>query len=351
MFLEEKGTGKPLVSIIITSYNRAYCISKAIESALAQDYNNLEIIISDNNSTDDSEKIISKYLTDKRIKYFRNPVNIGMIPNFKKATNELAKGEFVTYVSSDDYLDDPQFVSSCMSLVKADDKVRIVFGRMTTYNTHSGEKQTNNHVKIFETNIWNGFEIFIRYPEYGFLCFGGCLMKRQDLSDLKVFDSNRINFDAECILKIMILGDVGFVNRYVYVFVRHGENQSGDMTSGSHISRLEYIENVFQFANERISGRKLAELETWKKKMINHSVKASLYFLSLHNRHEFKKYVSFVREKYPSNYRDSLKSISLLLKVKLHPKIVLFIYRIFKPSYYYQEFGKKRQKNFKTGFN
>ena len=51
----------PLVSIVITSYNRAHTIEKAIESALGQDYQNLEIIISDNNSTDNTDEVVKKY--------------------------------------------------------------------------------------------------------------------------------------------------------------------------------------------------------------------------------------------------------------------------------------------------
>src|SRR5688572_32431359 len=103
----------PLVSVIITSYNRASLIVKTIESALAQDYPNLEIIISDNCSTDDSDAVIRKYTGDPRIRYFRNAENIGMMPNFIKATYELSRGEYLTYVSSDDYLTDPTFVSEC----------------------------------------------------------------------------------------------------------------------------------------------------------------------------------------------------------------------------------------------
>ena len=66
----------PLVSIIITNYNREKTIARAIESALEQDYHNIEIIISDNCSTDNSHSIISNYIKDKRICYYRNEINL-----------------------------------------------------------------------------------------------------------------------------------------------------------------------------------------------------------------------------------------------------------------------------------
>src|SRR5690242_6516086 len=108
----------PLVSIIITSYNRAHWIGQAIESALAQDYPNLEIIISDNNSTDNSDEVIKRYCNDPRIRYSRNKENIGMIANFQKTFFELAKGEYITNISSDDYLTSPKFVSKAINIFR-----------------------------------------------------------------------------------------------------------------------------------------------------------------------------------------------------------------------------------------
>jgi glycosyltransferase involved in cell wall biosynthesis len=75
----------PLVSIIITSYNRASAIEEAINSALAQDYNNIEVVISDNASTDNTDAVLSKYKDDERVKCFKNEINVGAIPNYKKA--------------------------------------------------------------------------------------------------------------------------------------------------------------------------------------------------------------------------------------------------------------------------
>ena len=95
---------EPLVSIIITSYNREEFIEKAIQSCLSQDYPHIEIIISDNHSTDNSDAVIKKFTHDNRIKYFINDTNIGMIANYKLATRERAMGKYVTYISSDDYL-------------------------------------------------------------------------------------------------------------------------------------------------------------------------------------------------------------------------------------------------------
>ncbi len=93
----------PLVSILITSYNREKYIREALESVLKQSYTRLEIIVSDNRSTDNTVNIVREYLQDERVRLYENPTNIGQFPNRNKAAS-YAKGKYIKYVDSDDIL-------------------------------------------------------------------------------------------------------------------------------------------------------------------------------------------------------------------------------------------------------
>lgn len=339
MQLEKAASDFPLVSLIITSYNRAATVGKTIESCLQQDYTNLEVIISDNCSADNTDEVVKKYLADPRVRYSKNPVNIGMLPNFKKATNELAKGKYVVYVSSDDYLEGTSFISEAMQIIQEHQTVRMVFGGMVTYNIYADEKLRYTQSELFSKSYWEGFEVFKRFPENGFLCFGACLMTRKDLVDMNIFDKTHLNIDAECILKIMLMGDVGFVNKDVYVFVRHGANESGSMADGSHLTRLAYIDEVFEEAKTRYGASRMAEVVSWRNRMLELAIKGSLYFLRMHNPKGFGKYYSLVKEKYPDNLKTVLKDRSFFWKIKLNRSFVLLLYKVFKPGYYKQEFS------------
>ena len=110
-------TDKPLVSIIIPIYNRANYLEKAIESVLKQTYENIEIIVSDNASTDNTMEVMQKYKDNPKIKYFRNKKNIGMAPNWKKALYEYAKGEFAMILSDDDYLIDHNYIKEAVKSI------------------------------------------------------------------------------------------------------------------------------------------------------------------------------------------------------------------------------------------
>ena len=92
---------KELVSIIMPSYNTGRYIKDSIESVRAQSYTNWELIIVDDCSTDDTDKIVEQYLTDDRIIYIKNATNCGAALSRNQALRE-AKGKWIAFLDSDD---------------------------------------------------------------------------------------------------------------------------------------------------------------------------------------------------------------------------------------------------------
>ncbi len=94
----------PLVSVLMTAFNREKYIASAIESVLASAYKDFELLIVDDSSTDETVKIAKEYAAkDDRVKVFINDKNFGDYPNRNKAAS-LAKGKYLKYVDSDDYI-------------------------------------------------------------------------------------------------------------------------------------------------------------------------------------------------------------------------------------------------------
>ncbi len=101
--LELPAVHGPLVSVLMTTYNTADRISAALEGLLAQTWRNLEVVVVDDASTDDTQAVVSSLAArDNRVKYFRLPCNAGTYVA-KSIGLELAKGEFVTCHDSDDW--------------------------------------------------------------------------------------------------------------------------------------------------------------------------------------------------------------------------------------------------------
>ncbi len=95
---------KPLISVIITNYNYGKYVPKAIESVLNQTYKNIELIVINDGSTDNSDEIIKKILTkcpDRNINYVSHE-NRGVVYTRNQGL-ELAQGDFLCYLDADDY--------------------------------------------------------------------------------------------------------------------------------------------------------------------------------------------------------------------------------------------------------
>ncbi|MEO5949564.1 MAG: glycosyltransferase, partial [Candidatus Saccharimonas sp.] len=95
---------KPLISVIITNYNYGQFITKAIKSVLNQSYANIELIVINDGSTDDSDEVIARVITEnpnRNIRYI-NRENRGVVYTRNQGI-ELAKGEYLSYLDADDY--------------------------------------------------------------------------------------------------------------------------------------------------------------------------------------------------------------------------------------------------------
>lgn len=95
-----KENQNPLVSVIIPTYNRANSLERAIKSVINQTYKNLEIIVVDDNSTDNTEEIVKSF-SDDRIKYVRHFQNKGS-SSARNTGIKNSQGEFIAFLDSDD---------------------------------------------------------------------------------------------------------------------------------------------------------------------------------------------------------------------------------------------------------
>lgn len=122
-----KTNSHPLVSLGLPVYNGADCMRDALDSLLAQTYTNVEIVICDNASTDRTAEISKEYAgKDRRIRYYRNEVNIGAIKNFWRVA-ELSTGEYIMWTGADD-IRPPETVETCLAALIANNQAVMAHG-------------------------------------------------------------------------------------------------------------------------------------------------------------------------------------------------------------------------------
>lgn len=118
----------PRVSIGLTVFNSERYLDECIQSLLAQTFEDFELIISDNASTDRTREIALAYARrDKRISYLRNRTNIGVAGNFNQVFR-LSSGEFFKWAAYDD-LCAPDFLRCCVDILDCDPGVVLAYPR------------------------------------------------------------------------------------------------------------------------------------------------------------------------------------------------------------------------------
>ena len=121
----------PTVSIGLPVYNGERYLEEAILSILAQTFGDFELIILDNASTDGTEGICRRYAAkDKRVRYTRNPENIGLFPNFNRVF-ELASGTYFKWAAHDDVCR-PEFIERCVEALELDPGIVCSYPRVLT---------------------------------------------------------------------------------------------------------------------------------------------------------------------------------------------------------------------------
>lgn len=140
---------EPLVTIAIPAFKRHW-LADAIGSALDQDYHNIELIIVDDCSPQNLEEVVSPFLNDSRVSYYKNEKNLGsesIVLNWNRCL-EHAKGEYFVLLCDDDMLQ-PNFVSSLLGLFYTYPACNVCHARKWNLNA-TGEK--------IESPMWPEYE-------------------------------------------------------------------------------------------------------------------------------------------------------------------------------------------------
>ena len=124
---------EPLVSIGIPAYNRPLELERAVRSAIDQDHPQIEVVISDDASSDAqvAATCLRLQAESARVRFIRQPANLGHDRNYQRVLEE-ARGEYFMWLADDDWLD-PTYVSKCLGVLLAQPATVLVCGQARCY--------------------------------------------------------------------------------------------------------------------------------------------------------------------------------------------------------------------------
>jgi len=169
----------PVLSICIPTYNRSKWLNKSLEiitNQLGSSNDDIEVIVTDNNSSDKTNEVIIKYLPNNYIKSYRNNSNIGAINNIKKAIG-LSNGRYIWVLGDDDFIV-PRFLEKILILLNKNSDIKFLFVKNSIWKPTDNDLINNfSRVNLLleKHKIENQLEwIFIEKiaqiadPEHGF---------------------------------------------------------------------------------------------------------------------------------------------------------------------------------------
>lgn len=144
------------ISVCIPNFNYAHFIGKSIDSVLAQEGDDFELIVVDNSSTDGSVEVISEYLSDPRVRLQVNPVNVGFAGNLDRV-GALAAKDYMVLLSSDDVMESGALRAYSRLLSHAtNDGSHVVVG--SDVNVVDDEDRPMQEMRR-DTRLWDSAEL------------------------------------------------------------------------------------------------------------------------------------------------------------------------------------------------
>ncbi len=217
-------TKPPKVSVTVTSYNYAKYIGQTIESILGQTFEDFELVIIDDASTDKSVEVIKKYAArDGRIRLHVNKKNKGYAQTLEDVA-AMAQGTYLVHMDSDDWIKSPTAFERQVAILEANPDVVFVYSVLSEYN-NKGKKLMSMESFPADTIVPGveavqkamGFYIGHSGPMFrrdAFLQCGGYDLTYHFVLDLKLW------FD------LCVLGDVAYIADNLYAYRQHSQSMT-----------------------------------------------------------------------------------------------------------------------------
>ena len=225
---------KDLVSIIMPSYNTGKFIAESIDCVLAQTYENWELIIVDDCSTDDTDAIVAGY-TDARIRYLKNEKNSGAAVSRNRALRE-AKGRWIAFLDSDD-LWSPEKLEKQIAFMEEN---KYGF----SYTNYSLIDEASKPMGVFVT----GPRRITKTGMYNY-CWVGCLTVMYDAEKVGLIQIEDIkkNNDYAMWLKVIRKTDCYLLNEELGKYRKRG----GSISNHSYKALIKWHYKLFREAEKR----------------------------------------------------------------------------------------------------
>lgn len=328
---------RPLVTFALFAYNQEEYIREAVEGAFAQTYEPLEIILSDDCSTDKTfelmEEIVNKYIGSHKVVIRRSPVNRGLALHISDVA-ELARGELIVVAAGDDVSKRERVYSLAEEWIKTGKPAAIYSGAMTI-NSNSeliSTRYASHDSKISKkSNKKNQIKNLVLY-DIGMVLGCTAAYRRGIFETCGPLKKNVVNEDSALSLRASILGGIHYIEAPLVLYRVHGKNLS-HRTDTILKNKKDFEDREILLKNN--NKRTFSYLEQWASDI---EILSAMEFIKK-NQYEFFKSIIKTRQDW-----EELKQI--WWDIPIHDRLIRMAF--IRPNRIYLEWAAPRLLGIKT---
>lgn len=252
--MQDLTSPQPLVSVVIATYNMGQYINQAVDSILQQTWNNLEIIVVDDGSTDDTNQIMTRYQDNAKVVYIKNK-NQGQ-PKAKNCGINNSKGEFIAFCDADD-LWEVNKLQVQMPLFE-NPKVGVVYSEVSNIDEYNKRYLKKPNEKRHTGIVTN--QLLIE----NFVPFGTSIIRRACIENNGIFDEEfRMGIDWDLWLRYSLDWEFAYTPERTYIYrVWSGQMSTNYRGRYDYATRIlnKFISNNSQRLNKKYVRKAWADM-------------------------------------------------------------------------------------------
>jgi glycosyltransferase involved in cell wall biosynthesis len=242
------------VSIIIPTRNRSSFLERSVSFAFRQVYHNIEVIVSNNNSSDDTEAILVNIKKDyPKLKVINHKNSLSISNHWDEVIRNHSTGHYILVIPDDDILRYDHYISEVVSLFSTYRSIGLVF---SNYVIVDQKFNTLSTIEAGFNKFIKGKDLFNLYNKniFGIRRLGiphlTCVFSRNAYVQTSGFDCELLSPDTYLWLKILLVYDAGFISNISAEYLVHNNNLSDVSSIERTISDIYIPRKVYQFAKK-----------------------------------------------------------------------------------------------------
>ena len=239
----------PSVCIMIPTYNQARFVGKAIESALAQDYSNLTIVVADDHSTDNTSEVVLPFLVNEKIKYVKNTTNLGRVANYRNCLNRHTVSDWVINLDGDDYFTNTYFVKNAIAAICQQGASNVLFYQGSHCKASAQNHEPQGATTSEQQTILTGNEYLRSFFEINFFSHMSTLYNRVAALESDFYSMDVLSSDIYSFLRLVVQfpdKKIILTDENSGIWWQHDNNTSKSLGFNLHRNNFLLYTNIFR---------------------------------------------------------------------------------------------------------